>query len=82
MLQKKIVVIDISKKPVNVKFTPEYTIKFYFSKMKNGKERYKLMEKERMLKIFATLLPEIADVNLHNKVSEVIKELINEDILH
>lgn len=82
MLQNKIVIVDVSKKPVSVKFTPEYTINFYFSKMSNGVDRYKLMETKRMLKIFATLLPKIADVNLHNRVSEVIKELINEDILH
>lgn len=61
---------------VTVRYTPEYTVRFYFTKMSHNKQpRWTLMDKHRMLHVFKTFLPEIVDVELHQRVSETIKEI-------
>ena len=72
-------IVNQAKKEVSIRYTPEFTAKFYFKKLKNGKPRYTLMEKKRMLKVFRTLQPNIEDIEVHEMVSDAINELLKDN---
>lgn len=80
-MKNKIVIYDQTKKPVSVKFNADYTISFYLTQQNNGLYRYLNMERERMILVFKTLLPNVKDTGIYDKGQEALNKItITNDI--